>query len=127
MPLSGYSTGGDPKDEGEKPKKEKPDDKKASNKTTEDSLDIYESENKVLNNVEIPNYDRPSNNRETTNTNNKRLRQNINDNTEAEEDDPNSAMSFNIIYYIIYVEIIDLIIIREFSFTAFKILMLNGF
>jgi hypothetical protein len=102
MPLTGYTTGGDPKDEGDKPKKEKPEEKKAKSKSTEDSLDIYKSENKVLDNIEIPSYDRSSNEKDVSSTNsNERLRQNINNNTEAEEEDPNSAMSFNIIYYII--------------------------
>ncbi|MEN8249525.1 MAG: hypothetical protein ABFS32_11380 [Bacteroidota bacterium] len=96
-PVSGYSSKGDPKEE--HPKKEKSEEKKTEN--TEDSLNIYESENKVLDRVEIPAYKDNSSKRDKAKKSSSETYSRDTSDDEIEDDDPNSAMSFNIIYYII--------------------------
>lgn len=97
-PVYGYSTKGDPKEEN--PKKGEKAEKKTD--VIEDTLDIYEAENKTNDRVEIPKFTRKDN--PATNRNTKAVPSSYSSNDEDEadiEDDSSSAMSFNIIYYII--------------------------
>jgi len=69
----------------------------------EDSVNIYESENVDL--EEVQPQEIPWEKKETENipekTNQERFDNNIDEADEVTEGDPNSAMSFNFIYYII--------------------------
>jgi hypothetical protein len=76
---------------------------KKKNIQQEDSVSIYESENKVLNDAqaqEIP-KNRPIITKTPTKTSSESFTSNLDESDNGVEQDPNSAMSFNIIYYII--------------------------
>ncbi|RLD24730.1 MAG: hypothetical protein DRI71_01730 [Bacteroidetes bacterium] len=93
IPFSGYSGTIDPKSDC--PKK--------NNKQQEDSVSIYESENKVFNDTqaeEIP-KSRPIITKVPAKTSSESFASNLDESDKGVEQDPNSAMSFNIIYYII--------------------------
>lgn len=65
----------------------------------EDSVNIYESENKVLEDVQTQKA--PVKKPVVGKTNYKTIDNNLDESDEVAESDPNSAMSFNFIYYII--------------------------
>ena len=69
----------------------------------EDSVDIYESENKVLEEVQIQQVPekKPVPEKAAENTSNKTFDNSADESDKIAEGDPNSAMSFNFIYYII--------------------------
>jgi hypothetical protein len=93
MPFAGYSGTIDLKSDCLKKK----------NIQQEDSVSIYESENKVLNDAqaqEIP-KNRPIITKTPTKTSSESFTSNLDESDNGVEQDPNSAMSFNIIYYII--------------------------
>jgi hypothetical protein len=93
MPIAGYSGTIDLKSDCLKKK----------NIQQEDSVSIYESENKVLNDAqaqEIP-KNRPIITKTPTKTSSESFTSNLDESDNGVEQDPNSAMSFNIIYYII--------------------------
>ena len=69
----------------------------------EDSVNIYESENKVYEDVQTQKAPekRPVAEKQVEKNNYKTIDNNIDESDEVAESDPNSAMSFNFIYYII--------------------------
>jgi len=88
LPLSSVASVVDPEDK-----------KSKKNQVKEDSLGIYEAENKTLDANDVPDYLRMTPIVQPTTTN-------LNENKVAvkevvKEEDDNSAMSFNFIYYII--------------------------
>ena len=88
LPLSSIASVVDPEDK-----------KSKKNQVKEDSLGIYEAENKTLEANDVPDYLRMTPIVQPTATN-------LNENKVAvkevvKEEDDNSAMSFNFIYYII--------------------------
>jgi hypothetical protein len=77
--------------------------KKKQSQSQEDSVGIYESENKVLDDVQIQYYPKKRTpiKKTTKKTSLKTYDHNLDESDKVAEEDPNSAMSFNIIYYII--------------------------
>ena len=89
LPLSNFAITVDPKTECPKKKKSE----------KEDSVSVYESENKVLEEVEIQDIpQKPVAKKIRTENSNYN---NFDNADKTVEGDPNSAMSFNFIYYII--------------------------
>lgn len=93
MPFSGYANTVDPKSDCPKKK----------NTQQEDSVGIYESENKVLEEVQIQETPKkkPVASKSAEKTSYKKFDNNLEESDKVVEGDPNSAMSFNFIYYII--------------------------
>ena len=93
MPFAGFAGTTDPNSDCPKKKKS----------LQEDSVNIYESENKVLEDIllqEIP-KPKPEIEKPAQNTSYETFDNNIDESDKVAEGDPNSAMSFNFIYYII--------------------------
>ncbi len=94
MPFSSFAFTEDPNSDCPKKKKS----------LQEDSVNIYDdSENKVLEEIQlqvVPNK-KPVAEKAPEKTSYKTFGNNIDDSDEVAEGDPNSAMSFNFIYYII--------------------------
>ena len=69
----------------------------------EDSVNIYESENKVLEEVQLQQVPekKPVTEKVAENTSYKTFDSSADESDKVAEGDPNSAMSFNFIYYII--------------------------
>ena len=94
MPFSSFAGTVDPKSECPK---------KKSTKQQEDSVSIYESENKVMEDAqiqEIP-WKKPVAKKSVEKTSYKTFDNNLDESDKVVDGDPNSAMSFNFIYYII--------------------------
>ena len=90
MPFSGIAGTENPNSDCPKKKKS----------LQEDSVNIYDdSENKVVEEIQLQVV--PSKKPVAEKTSNKTIDKNIDDSNEVAEGDPNSAMSFNFIYYII--------------------------
>lgn len=93
VPFSGFADTVDPKSDCPKDK----------NKQQEDSVSIYDSENKVLEEErvqEIPKK-KPVAKKSAEKTSYKTFDSNLDESDKVVDTDPNSAMSFNFIYYII--------------------------
>ena len=92
VPFSSFALKGGPNTDCPKKKKSK-----------EDSIGIYESENKVLEEVQTQDYQTKQATVKQTpgKVNNKTVTYTPDDSDQVSEEDPNSAMSFNFIYYII--------------------------
>jgi hypothetical protein len=92
VPFSSFAIEGDPSTDCPKKKKNK-----------EDSIGIYESENKGLEEVQIQEYQKkePDAKQTREKVNNTTLTYAADEQDQVSEEDPNSAMSFNFIYYII--------------------------
>jgi len=92
LPLASFAIGGNPTTDC--PKK---------NKSQEDSVDIYKSENKVLEDTQVQNFNaKPALTRKAQDkVTYKTFEGNLDESDEVADEDPNSAMSFNFIYYII--------------------------
>jgi len=92
MPLSCFAIEGGSKTDCPKKKKAK-----------EDTVGIYESENKVSQEAKIPDFNKEqvAEKSNTKKAKSKTFEPNPDESDEVGKDDPNSAMSFNFIYYII--------------------------
>ena len=93
LPLSNFAGTVDPKSDCPKKKKNQ----------QEDSVGVYESENKVLEEVQISETPRKQAIAKKTpaKTTYKTFNSNLDESDKITDGDPNSAMSFNFIYYII--------------------------
>lgn len=91
MPAYSFEGGADPNDNCPKKKKSK-----------QDSVGIYESENKVMEEADLKEFQfQQPDTKQSTNETNYNSPNELVEVKEVDEKDPNSAMSFNIIYYII--------------------------
>jgi hypothetical protein len=93
MPLSNFAGTVNPGEDCPKKKKS----------LQEDSVNIYESENKVLEDEQFQDIPMkmPVADKVPEKTSNETYANSIDESNKVEEGDPNSAMSFNFIYYII--------------------------
>ena len=90
LPLSSYASAEDPEDKLTK-----------NNQVKEDSLGIYEAENKTLEANDVPDYLRRTPQEQSTVVNKNNPTEKVAVKEVVKEEEDNSAMSFNFIYYII--------------------------